>query len=148
MNNSVTIEYLVEVSGENHWIPKEICIDFSDFAINENELDTAACQIGQKMVMYGEIHAQLKTQLSRKEEEVKRVYSVIAGRLRIQGVKPNDAVKEQVQIDPDYQIAVLNREATRVDAIKAEAWWRTIQQVADLIRFLGYRQNIEIKKAY
>ena len=43
-------------------------VDTKNLGIDEQNLDTEACGLGQAMLEYGELHARCRTQLQRKEE--------------------------------------------------------------------------------
>jgi hypothetical protein len=137
---------VIEEWNGTEWIPEERTFDLSQLSINEEKLSEEACAIGQSMVQYGEAYALLKSQLARKEEIVKRVAAQQALGYRKVGIKPNDAVKESVLIDATYIAAFNDCNTTRIHAMLAEAWWRTLLQKCDLIKMLGYKINTELKR--
>lgn len=125
----------------------------SDFRITEETLDEDLCRQGQLMVEYGDIMADMKVMLARKEEHVKFVQAVVAQEIRAEweqeGIKGTEGkLSEKVITDDRYQQALRELNYCRADALKADNYWRTIVKKTDLLNAVAYRQGQEIKKMY
>jgi len=122
-----------------------------DFKIDENNIDAELSNLGVQLYEYGQLYAELKGELARKEDRSKQTYAIRAQFFRNAsvGVTPRmtDAnLKEQVECDKDYQTAQENLQLTRLYCLMAENWWRSMQQKSDLVKALCYKQKAEIQK--
>lgn len=126
-------------------VAEEVNVE-TDFQINPDNLDGELCSLPQKMITYGRIYSQLKSEVARKEERAKLVYSSIALGIRDSEKSTENTIKEKVTCDTTYQqaLAELNH-STRL-AILTETWWRSINKKADLVQSLIYRESSEIKR--
>jgi len=146
------VERMKEVEGEWVLFPEPEDLDTeNDFSIDPDNLDTELCRMARLMIRYGEIQAELKTQLSRKEENVKLTFAVISQNIRAHadtsGQKITEStVKEKAQVHEQYQLSLADLHNTQKYSIMADNFWRTIQKKADLLQALTYRQSSEIKR--
>lgn len=151
MTETMWVERLKQVDGQWKWVPMAEEFDLqADFAISESELNSDVCRMGQLMVRYGGIAAEQDANLSRKEEYAKLVFAQVSQAHRSQmeatGGKPTaDKIKDIATADPNYQQALSELHILRADAVKADHWWRSIVQKAELVRALMFRQNSEMK---
>lgn len=145
------IERLQQVDGVWKWVPQAEQFDLErDFAISEEALNADACRVGQLMVRYGGIAAEQDAALRRKEEYAKLVFAQVSQANRsafeAAGEKATaDKIKDTATADPNYQQALSELHILRADALKADHWWRSIVQKAELVRALMFRQNAEMK---
>jgi len=124
-----------------------------DFTIDQDDLEQTASDVVQQLVFYGELFARMKAQLIRHEESLKRIYAGVAISLRETAEKTQqklteNRLEELVLTSPAYVAAQTGLFQVREEALKAEAWWRSIQQKCEMIKVIGYRQSTEIKKLY
>jgi len=124
-----------------------------DFDIQETTLDYHLCNQGKILLKYGDLYAMLKSELARKEEQTKELYSKVAIVVRSEaekeGVKLTEAkVSEKAITHPEYRKAVDALNDVRYRYHHAEGWWKTANQVASLLQSLAYKQGSEIKKGY
>jgi len=126
-------------------VAEEVNVE-TDFQINPDNLDAEVCGLPQKMITYGRLYSQLKSEVARKEERAKFIYSHIALGIRNTEKVTENNIKEKVICDTSYQqaLAELNH-STRL-AILTESWWRSINKKADLVQSLTYRESSEIKR--
>ena len=122
------------------------------------ELDPEHCKINttdivkdmsnQPMLVsyYGEIYAILRAELSRKEENLKKVYSMVAGMKRLSTTKPTEnKIEEETINSKEYTDALLSLQKTRFNFLKIDSWFKAIQSKKDLLVAISYRQNAELK---
>jgi hypothetical protein len=149
---TIWVETLAHEEGEWRWVPKQEQFDTeSDFSMDEENLNTEICRMGQHMVHYGDLAARMSANLKRKEENVKYVQARVAGAVRssaeVSGTKLTEGkLTEQVTVDPQYQQALSELHILRADALRADHWWRSILKKADLLNAMAFRQNAEIKR--
>lgn len=148
----VWVERLKQEGGQWRWVPEREVFDVeNDFHIDPDNLDAELCRLPKLLIRYGEIQAELKAELARKEEHVKYLYAHQASELRkggdVEGVKlTENTVKEFVTKNDTYQFALGEVHNTMRFSTMADSWWRAIQKKADLMQALTYRQNSEIKR--
>ena len=121
-----------------------------DFGINEEDLEGEACKQCQLMVHYGDLHANTRSIYMAEEERLKRVYAETAQLLREKAKADNEKVteniiNERVLSSSAYIVQQDAVQEARVRSMKADAWWRTLQQKAEMIKVVGYRQGMEMK---
>ena len=123
-----------------------------DVQIDENNTEAEACRQVQLMVEYGRAYALSKSMALRADSNIKITEAVIGATYREDCAKAGKKVteggiEEHVHSHPDYIEAI--EERTRTSAISAltYTWWATVQQRADMLKLIGYRQNTEIKYA-
>lgn len=139
------IDYEEYRDGQWTRVAEEVGVE-TDFQIDPDNLDREICSLPQKMITYGRLYSQLKSEVARKEERAKYVYSHTALSLRSSEKSTENTIKEKVTCDSVYQqaLAELNH-STRL-AILTESWWRSINKKADLVQSLTYRESSEIKR--
>ena len=118
----------------------------TDFQIDSDNLDREICSLPQKMITYGRLYSQLKSEVARKEERAKFVYSHIALGIRSTEKTTENSIKEKVTCDSTYQQALAELNHSSRLAILCESWWRSINKKADLVQSLVYRESSEIKR--
>jgi len=119
----------------------------NDFKIDPDNLNGELCALPAKMISYGQLHSQLKSEVSRKEEYVKFIYAQLALNIRGETEKVTEGkIKEQVTINQQYQQALAELNHSSKNSLLAESWWRSINKKADLIQSLVYRESSEIKR--
>ena len=126
-------------------VAEEVNVE-TDFQINPENLDGEVCSLPQKLITYGRIYSQLKSEVARKEERVKFVYSHIALGIRNTEKITENAVKEKVTCDSTYQQALSEQNHSMRLAILTESWYRSLMKKADLIQSLIYRETQELKR--
>lgn len=139
------IDYELYKDGAWTRVAQEVNLE-ADFKIDPDNLDVELCSLPSKMIQYGQIYSQLKSEVSRKEELVKFIYSSLALQIRSTDKVTENTVKEKVTVDTQYQTALTEQNHSERNAILAESWWRSINKKADLIQSLVYRESSEIKR--
>jgi len=139
------IDYELYKDGAWTRVVQEVNLEV-DFKINPDNLDGELCSLPQKMIQYGQIYSQLKSEVNRKEELAKFIYASLALKVRATDKVTENAVKEKVTTDQQYQQALAEQNHSERNAILAESWWRSINKKADLIQSLVYRESSEIKR--
>jgi hypothetical protein len=132
---------------DGYWtrVAEEVSVE-TDFQIEPDTLDRELCSLPQKMITYGRLYSQLKSEVARKEERTKYVYSQLALALRNGEKSTENAIKEKVTCDQSYQEALSDHNHSLKNAILTESWWRSINKKADLVQSLVYRESSEIKR--
>lgn len=150
----ISIEKLRVENDQYVWKPAEYELDTeNDFHITQEMLDVEICRQGRLMLQYGDIASEMEAMLTRKEEELKFTYAIIASKIRADAEKDNvklteAKINEQVIQNSNYQQVLFNVHKCRADALKANKWWKSIVKKTDLLNSLAYRQGQELKKAY
>lgn len=126
-------------------VAEEVNVE-TDFQIDSDNLDRELCALPQKMITYGRLYSQLKSEVARKEERAKFVYSHIALGIRNSEKSTENTIKEKVTCDSNYQNALAELNHSTKNAILTESWWRSINKKADLVQSLVYRESSEIKR--
>lgn len=139
------IDYEIWKDGAWNRVVQELDVE-TDFKIDPDDLDGELCALPRKMIAYGQLYSQLKSEVSRKEEHAKYVYSTKAISLRATEKITENAVKEKATVDTEYRKALLELNNSERNAILAESWWRSINKKADLVQSLVYRESSEIKR--
>ena len=122
----------------------------NELKIDENNLETEACRQIQLMVEYGRIWAITKASALKADSEIKITEALIASAFRSNCAELNrktteGGVVEYVQSHPDYLAAIQDKINASVISSLAYSWWITVQQRAEMLKLIGYRQNTEIK---
>lgn len=149
---TIWVDKLVYEDSEWKWKSFAEQVDTKvDFSIDEDNLNVEICRTGQLLVRYGDLAANMSTNLKRKEENVKYVQARVAGALRSSAEATGSKLTEpqlaaKVVEDDQYQQALSELHAVRANALRADHWWRSIVKKTDLINALAYRQNAEIKR--
>lgn len=150
LNKTVVVERLRVVDNRYTWVPESVSPDVrADFAIDENNLNADICKMGHLMAYYGNLHAELSAELTRKEEKLKQTFALKSASVRAQaegGQKKitENAIREKVETDQEYIDQQTELQMTRLYANMAEGWWWTIQRKGKLIETLSYKQGKEI----
>jgi hypothetical protein len=150
--DTMWVDKLMEKDGEWQWVPEQETYDTAtDFTMDEGNLNQEICRMGQLMVKYGDLAARQSANLKRKEENVKYVQASTAGAIRstseADGTKLTEGkLNEKVTVNAYYQKALSELHILRVDALKADHWWRSILKKGDLLNAMAFRQNAEIKR--
>ena len=151
LNKTLNVERIKEVEGRLQWVAEQVSpmID-EDFAVDEDRLDYEMARLGHLLAYYGTLFGELKSELIRKEENLKRSYSIQAQAIRVKargdGEKITDAtVRERVESDDRYGTQQSALQMTRLYGIMSEAWFQAIKKKADLVIALAYKQGREIK---
>lgn len=139
------VDYEVFKDGAWTRIGQEVNIS-EDFKIDPDNLNGELCALPHKMIQYGQIHSQLKSEVSRKEEYVKFIYAQLALQIRDGEKVTEGKIKEQVTVNSQYQQALSELNHSQKNSLLAESWWRSINKKADLIQSLVYRESSEIKR--
>jgi hypothetical protein len=151
LDKTVVVERIKLVNEAPTWVPESVSPTVEvDFAIDEARLEYEMCRLGHLLASYGNLAAELKAELIRKEEQLKRAYAISAQAIRAEhqgsGVKITDpAVKEKVEVGERYGNQQAGLQMVRLYAIMAEAWFQSIKKKADLVIALAYKQGREIK---
>jgi hypothetical protein len=121
-----------------------------DFNIQEELLDKEMCRQGRLMLVYGDLMAEMKAMLTRKEENIKLVHAAEAARIRSQAESSGEKLTEnklaeKVLLAKDYQAALFDLHKCRADALRAINWWYSITKKAEILKALAYRQGQELK---
>ena len=122
----------------------------NDLMIDENNLEAEACRQIQLMVEYGRIWSVTKSASLAADGEIKITEAIVAAAFRQDCAKmgkkvTEGAITEHVQSHPDYIQAIQSRVNASVIAALTYSWWATVQQRAEMLKLIGYRQNTEIK---
>lgn len=143
----VILESIETVNGELKWVPRTIKLDVeAAFKLDDNNLDAEICRMGQLLLEYGDLEAELKAQSARKKAAIDYVGSIIAGQIRDSGKKLTEsAIKEQVVLSDDYQNSVFLFQDAEKDSNKITNHFRSLQKKADLLIALTYKQKAEIR---
>lgn len=143
---SVILEKIVfDQQGNKSYKQELIPANETDFQINDADLDTELKLITHRIAYYGDIHAQLQTQLSRKEERVKYVYHKLSLQFRQLKKTTENGIKDEVITHPEYQASLDDLFFTKESAKLAESWWRAMQEKANVLRTISNRQMTELK---
>ena len=108
LNKVVFVERIKEVEGELRWVTERVAPDIdSDFAIDEDRLDHEMSRLGHLLAYYGNLYGELKAELVRKEENLKRAYAIMAQSIRVEHKKnelkiTDPGVREKVESDDRY----------------------------------------------
>lgn len=147
MSVEVRLETLQNSDGAWVWVPEQKAFDVdAAFTLDENNIDAEICRMGQLLLEYGTIQADLITQSARKKTDIDYVGSLIAQRLRASGEKLTEgAIKERVSIEDEYRIAIMDYQAADGDAIKFTNYFKSLQKKADLIIALTYKLKAETR---
>jgi len=151
LNRTVYVERIKEVDGTNRWVAEQVSPNVSDdFAIDENRLDYEMCRLGHLLAYYGNLNADLKAELARKEENLRRTAAVTAQSVRAQAKEKSEkitdaTVKERVESDEFYGRMQAVLQMTRLYAIMAESWFQSMKKKSDLVVSLAYKQGRELK---
>jgi hypothetical protein len=151
LDKTVVVERIKEVDGTPTWVAESVSpLVTDDFAIDENRLDREICRLGHLMAYYGNLAAELKAELARKEEQLKRAYAISAQAIRAEclgkGEKVTDpSIKEKVEVGERYGNQQAGLQITRLYAIMAESWFQSMKKKADLVIALAYKQGREVK---
>lgn len=146
------IDKLTQIDGVWVWAPTAQNFDTEkDFSMDEQNLNSDICKMGQLMVKYGSLAAEQAANLSRKEEHVKLIKASLSGALKSQaevdGAKLTiPDLSDKVTVHPTYQQALSELHVLRADSLKADHWWRAIVKKADLLTSMAYRQSAELKR--
>jgi hypothetical protein len=139
-------------TGESAWQHDIVKVnDHVDFTINDELIEADMCRLGQLLCTYGDLQAETKSTLARKEEELKQIYAQealnVREMLRKAGEKSTESiVNETVLVSFNYTMKQAEVQLARSVAYRCENWWRSIQKKADLIQSLAYRQGAELKR--
>lgn len=139
-------ELIPDVHGNITFTSNTVNANTNDFKINETAIEEELANVVAKIAYYGDIHSQAQAQLSRKEEQVKYVYHKISTEIR-QSVEKltENGIKDRVMVHPDYQYALAELNQIEESAKRAEVWWRTIQEKANILRTISNRQMTELR---
>lgn len=146
------VERLSHEGGEWKWKPFKEEFDLeADFAINEEGLNAEICRMGQLLVRYGNLDAEQRANLQRKEEHAKLVKANCSAAIRSEAETKGQKItvgeiEEKTIAHPIYQQALSELHILRADANKADHWWRAIIKKAELLNAAAFRQNAEIKR--
>jgi hypothetical protein len=149
---TIWVERLIQHEGKWVWKPQAEHFDTeADFSIDDGNLNPEICRMGQLLVRYGDLAAQMQANLKRKEENVKYIRDRVSGYMRSSAEAAGDKMtegklSEKVTVDASYQKALGELHIMRADALKAEHWWRSIIKKAELLNALAYRQGQEMKR--
>ena len=153
MSEIIYVEKLKQgADGNWNWVPEPLEINTEeDFTINERELNREICRMGQLLVSYGDLAAELNAELKRKEEYVKYIEARVASALRSSyeaaGTRVTEGkLAEEVKVDTQYQAALNTLHILRASAAKAEHWWRAMNTKAKMLESLAFKQNAEIRR--
>jgi hypothetical protein len=147
--------YIERLHNENgEWVWKSFGQNYdteADFSMDEDNLNTDICKMGQLMVKYGTLAAEQSANLSRKEEHVKLTKASLSAAFKSQaevdGTKLTiPDLADKVTIHATYQQALSELHILRADSLKADHWWRAIVKKADLLTSMAYRQSAELKR--
>jgi len=145
MTIDVRLEILQKIGDDWRWVPeiKEFQVEEA-FSLDENIIDAEVCRMGQLLLEYGSIQADLQTQAARKKTDVDYVGSLIAQQLRASGEKLTEsAIKERVTVTDEFRMAVMEYQAADGDAIKFTNYFKSLLKKADLIIALTYKLKAE-----
>jgi hypothetical protein len=122
----------------------------SELKIDENNLEGEACRQIQLMVEYGRAWALTKAQVLRAEGEIKITEALLSSEFRSKAISEGKKVTEgavegYIQGHPKYIQAIQDRLTASVLSSLTYSWWATVQQRAEMLKLIGYRQNTEIK---
>lgn len=147
MTIEVRLETLENQGGDWVWVPEQKVFDVeSAFSLDENNLDAEICRMGQLLLEYGTIQADLITQSARKKTDIDYVGSLVAQRIRASGEKLTEAaIKEKVALNDEYRIAIMEYQAADGDAIKFTNYFKSLQKKADLIIAFTYKMKSETR---
>lgn len=146
------VEKLTQVKGEWVWKSQAEKFDLEkDFSMDEGNLNTEICRMGQLLVRYGSLAAEQGANLSRVEEQVKLTKASVSAALRSQAESNGTKITipelaDQVTLHQTYQTALSELHILRADALKAEHWWRSIVKKSDLLSAMAYRQSAEMRR--
>lgn len=147
----MSIEVRLETLQKNEWgwvwVPEQKSFEVeSAFSLDDNNIDAEICRMGQLLLEYGTIQADLITQAARKKTDIDYVGSLIAQRLRASGEKLTEsAIKERVTLTDDFRMAVMEYQAADGDAIKFTNYFKSLVKKADLIIALTYKVKAETR---
>ena len=148
------VERLGEKDGVWSWWPEAIEIDTAgDFEIDERELNTELCRTGKLLLKYGDLAADLGSELERKKEAVKLLAASLGGMHRsameLKGDRVTEAkLNEAVLTDDKYTTALNALHVVRASAVKSDHWFRSMNAKAKLLESLAFRQGAEIRRGY
>lgn len=128
----------------------EIVLPSQDFTIDTSALDQELCQMGQRMVYYGELEARLKTEVETKELQLERYEAekdlAVRESAKIAGVKSTEAtVSAEVKKDPTR--ILMSEDLIRSTRSYNVARWacRALLAKKDCLLAIAYRENALIK---
>lgn len=151
---TIWVEKIKQTDNDWEWVPEAIELNpESDFSIDESELNRELCRMGQILLRYGDVAAELRTELERKEEALKHLFSNLSEATRASAEKTGtkltvDRVKDLVVTNTLYQDALKNVHILRANTQKADHWWRTANSKTKLLEALAFKQNAELRRAY
>lgn len=152
MSNTVYVEKLVVENGQMKWESQAVVVNTEDeFSIDELELNREICRMGQLLLQYGDLAAELDAELKRKEEALKYTAARIAGAERSSAEANGDKMtegklNEKVITHSQYQAELAALHVTRAYALQASNWWRTANNKAKLLETLAFRQSAELRR--
>lgn len=139
-------EINVTLNGQTVTLPVE-----QDFTLDDQAIDAEACKMGKLLMFYGDLFADMRTQVTRSKQAVELYYSEFAKNLRQvnRGAThklTEGAIKEAITADPGYQTRLESLNVTENDSNKIEHFYRSLYKKADLIIAIVYKQKAEIAK--
>lgn len=139
------IDYEEYRDGQWTRVAEKVSVE-TDFQIDPDLLDREICSLPNKLIHYGFLYAQLKSEVDRKGERVKFIYSHLALGIRSTEKATENTVKEKVTVDTQYQTALAEYNHSLRNAALTESWYRSMNKKADLLQALTYRESSEIKR--
>ncbi len=154
MSETIFVEKLKQVDDRWAWVPEAIAVDTDgDFTIDELNLNVEVCKMGKLLLKYGDLAAELRAELERKEENLKYTAAKISAAQRARAIETRTKVtevelKELTITDDLYREALNPLHVLRASAVRADHWWRAINTKAKMIEALAFRQSAELRRGY
>lgn len=128
------------------FIPKTLDVE-DDFQIDESNIDGELCRMGQLLACYGEIQANLKAALSRREDVAKREYAAAFLRNQTLGKATVDTLKAQAETDNAVVMANANRIQFEEQFHKIDNYFKALLRKSDCLIALTYKIRSEYQRA-
>jgi len=127
------------------FVPKTLDVA-GDFQIDESNIEGELCRMGQLIACYGEIQANLKAALARREDAAKREWAAAFLRFQQAGKTTVDALKAQAETDPAVQAANVNRRQFEEQFAKIDNYFKALLRKCDCLTALTYKIKAEFQR--
>ncbi len=156
---SVIVDQLIldSVSGEYSWNPEVVNVSPDEhLTINDQDVDSELVRMGQLVAYYGDLAAQLKAQLARREEDKEAVEAMLdltfrdaakAAQAADPKVKPPtvEGLKKAVAREESYLIVVAEIQTARLHHYRVDNLMKALIKKADSLNTLAHNQRQERK---
>ena len=134
------------VTVERGGQPFQFKLEPTDFSIDPSHIDTALCNAGQIMLQYGELEAEVRAEVARKDAHLDQTYADLDSNIRVDakqnGTKVTEnQIKNEILSNPAYQVLMdgLRESQSNQNVMRWEM--NALNKKTDCLIAMAYRER-------